>query len=151
MTFDYIMSVDILQRSGGDKAVTVSKAEKAAIALCAAFIIFFVGWFARGVHQGGYYEITTENFLPAEPTAAPSPTVFIPETFVDLNTADLDDLTRLPGVGQSKAQAILDYREANGPFARIEDVMKVKGIGEGIFQQLEPYVTVNTPEGGQAS
>lgn len=129
--------------------MTVSKAEKAAIVLCAAFVLFFSGWFARGLGQEGYYEVTTEALHPAQPTAAPTKAVFVPDVLVDLNTASLDDLTGLPGVGETRAQAILDYRAAHGPFHRIEDVMNVKGVGEGIFQQLEPYVTVTIPEGGQ--
>lgn len=128
--------------------MTVSKAEKAAIALCAAFLIFFAGRYTGTPGRDGYYKISTETHRPAA-TAAPTRTVFVPDVLVDLNTASLDDLTGLPGVGETRAQAILDYRAAHGPFARIEDVMNVKGVGEGIFQQLEPYVTVTTPEGGQ--
>lgn len=129
--------------------MTVSKAEKAAIALCAAFLLVFAGWFARGIDRAGYYEITTEHLPSDQVTAAPTQATFTPEVLVDLNAATLDDLTGLPGIGEAKAQAILDYRTAHGSFSRIEDIMKVKGIGEGIFQQLEPYVTVNSPEGGQ--
>lgn len=147
--FDYITLLTILQCPGGDKAVTVSKAEKAAIALCAAFVLFFAGWCARGVQRGGYYEVTSDALLPrqaASPTVQPS---FVPEVLVDLNTATLADLTGLPGVGETRAQAILDYRAEHGPFEHIEDVMRVKGVGEGIFQQMEAYVTVTVPEGGQ--
>lgn len=142
----------ILQRPGGDKAVTISKAEKAAIALSAAFILFFAGWFARGRLDGGYYSVSVQNLLPNEVTPSPSPTgAFLPEERVDLNTAALDDLTGLPGLGPVRAQAILDYRAAHGNFVRIEDVMRVKGIGESIFQQLEPYLTVSSSPGGEAS
>lgn len=129
--------------------MTVSKAEKAAIALCAAFVFFLAGWFACRVSGGGYYRVTADVPFPAEATPVPTKTVFVPDALVDLNAASLDDLTGLPGIGEAKAQAILDYRAAHGPFRRVEDVMNVKGIGEGIFQQLEPYVTVADPEGGQ--
>ena len=47
---------------------------------------------------------------------------------VDLNTADLEALCTLPGIGEKKAQAILDDRAANGPYERVEDVTRVKGI-----------------------
>lgn len=127
----------------------LSKAEKAAVALCAAFVLFFAGWFVRGVDREGYYEITAENLLPAEPAAPSEEPVFVPDTLVDLNSAAADDLSGLPGIGPTRAQAILAYRDSHGPFTRIEDVMKVKGIGEGIFQQMEPYITVGSPEGGQ--
>lgn len=129
--------------------MALSKAEKAAAALCAALVIFFAGRFSVNADRAGYYEITTERFPSDTVTAAPTRAAFVPDTLVDLNAATLDDLTGLPGIGAAKAQAILDYRQAHGPFSRIEDIMKVKGIGEGIFQQLESYVTVNPPEGGQ--
>ena len=64
---------------------------------------------------------------------------------MDLNTATLSDLTRLPGIGEKKGQAILDWREANGGFETVEELLEVRGIGEGILAQLRPYVTVGTP------
>ena len=128
--------------------MTVSKAEKAAIALGAAFVLFFTGWYARGSARDGWYQVSTQEAVPRQ-TAAPSRTTFVPDTLLDLNAASLADLTGLPGIGPAKAQAILDYREEHGPFRRIEDLMRVSGIGEGTFQQLEPYITVTIPEGGQ--
>ena len=62
---------------------------------------------------------------------------------LDLNTATLSDLTRLPGIGQTKAQAILDWREAYGPFRAVEDLLSVDGIGEKTWETLRPYVRVN--------
>lgn len=146
----FTTATPILQRLGGDKTVTVSKAEKTALALCAAFLLFFSGWFVGGLRRDGSYTVTSDALFPADATAAPVKTTFIPDALVDLNTATLEDLTALPGIGESKAQAILTYRRQNGPFRRVEDVMQVKGIGEGLFQQLEPYITI-TPKGGNAS
>ena len=48
---------------------------------------------------------------------------------IDLNHADAEELTALPGVGAVTARAIVDYREANGPFASLEDLLKVPGVG----------------------
>jgi competence protein ComEA len=62
---------------------------------------------------------------------------------VNLNTASKDELVGLPGIGPAKAQAIVDYRTANGPFKSVEDVRKVKGIGEKLFQQLKPELSVS--------
>jgi len=53
---------------------------------------------------------------------------------VNINTADATELSReLTGVGMSKARAIVEYREANGPFAAPEEILKVKGIGERVL------------------
>lgn len=67
---------------------------------------------------------------------------------LDLNTATLSDLTRLPNIGESRAQDILDWRAAHGGFTSVEELLDVKGIGEGILSQLRPYVTVGTAEEG---
>ena len=61
---------------------------------------------------------------------------------VNLNTASKDELVALPGIGPAKAQAIIDYRTQNGPFRSVDEVRKVRGIGEKLFQQLRPELTV---------
>jgi len=61
---------------------------------------------------------------------------------IDLNKADLQQLQSLPGIGAAIAQRILDFREANGPFERVEDLLKVRGIGEKSFEKLRPYLRV---------
>ena len=65
---------------------------------------------------------------------------------IDLNTASAADLTRLPGIGEKRAQAIVDYRESSGPFQSVEELTEVKGIGEGILAQVYDYVTVGGPD-----
>jgi len=59
---------------------------------------------------------------------------------VNINTADLKQLIKLPGVGKKKAQAIIDYREANGEFASLEDLAKVKGVGKKMLAKLDGKV-----------
>lgn len=61
---------------------------------------------------------------------------------VNLNSADLVMLMTLPGIGESKAQSIIDYREQNGRFSSIEDVMNVDGIKNGLFQKIKEKITV---------
>jgi competence protein ComEA len=61
---------------------------------------------------------------------------------IDLNTATKEELVALPGIGPSKAQAILDYRSAHGPFKSVEEVKDVKGIGAKRFEKLKGELTV---------
>lgn len=62
---------------------------------------------------------------------------------IDINTATAAELMTLPGIGSSKANAIIDYRETYGVFSCIEDLMKVPGIKDGIFQQMKEHIKVN--------
>ena len=66
-----------------------------------------------------------------------------PAQKIDLNRAEPWLLEALPGIGEGRAQAIVDYREENGPFKRIEDVLWVTGIGEGTFENIKDYITVS--------
>ncbi|MGX6962524.1 helix-hairpin-helix domain-containing protein [Vagococcus xieshaowenii] len=62
---------------------------------------------------------------------------------VNINTATLEDLQRLNGVGLVKAQAMLDYRETNGAFQSIEELKNVKGVGEKTFDSLKESITID--------
>ncbi|MCQ2448004.1 MAG: helix-hairpin-helix domain-containing protein, partial [Oscillibacter sp.] len=62
---------------------------------------------------------------------------------VDLNTAEQEDLERLPGIGEELARRILAYREETGGFTSLEELMNVSGIGEKKFAALDGYITVN--------
>ena len=62
---------------------------------------------------------------------------------IDINRAEPWLLEALPGIGEVLAQRIVDYRSENGPFRRIEDLLKVSGIGEATFEKIKDYITVS--------
>ena len=64
---------------------------------------------------------------------------------LNLNTATKDELVALPGIGPAKAQAIVDYRNQHGPFKSVDEVRKVKGIGEKLFLQIKPEIAIGAP------
>lgn len=61
---------------------------------------------------------------------------------VNINTAGFAELDNLPGIGEVKAQAILDYRQKNGLFTALEDLMKVEGISQSLFEKLDGLITL---------
>lgn len=61
---------------------------------------------------------------------------------IDINTADAERLDELPQVGPSTAEAIIEYRQANGPFNTIEELEDVPGIGPSTLEEIEPFATV---------
>lgn len=65
---------------------------------------------------------------------------------LNINDANVAALDGLPGIGPSKAEAIIAYRTAHGPFETIEDIMKVKGIGEAVFAKLKGKISTNGSE-----
>jgi competence protein ComEA len=69
-----------------------------------------------------------------EATAAPA--------LINLNTATAEQLALLPGIGPKVAARIIEYRQKNGPFKKIEDLMNVRGIGEKVFLKMKNRITV---------
>jgi competence protein ComEA len=70
---------------------------------------------------------------------------------ININTADASLLDTLPGIGPTKAAAIIDYRTKNGPFIKIEDIQNVSGIGPTTFANIQSSITVGTVSGGGES
>lgn len=65
------------------------------------------------------------------------------EEKININTADVDTLMTLPGIGQAKAEAIVEYRKNSGGFQRIEDIMNISGIKEAVFTKIKEKITVS--------
>ena len=61
---------------------------------------------------------------------------------INLNSATLEELTTLPGIGDAKAASILAYREEHGSFASIEEIKNISGIKDGVYTKIEAYITV---------
>ena len=75
---------------------------------------------------------------------AQSPSKPASSTPVNINTASATDLEGLPGIGAKTAARILEYRQKNGPFKKVEELMNVRGVGEKNFLKLKPQLTVGT-------
>jgi competence protein ComEA len=80
------------------------------------------------------------------PAPKPTATTAAP---VNLNTATADQLATIPGVGPKMAERIIDYRQKNGGFKKIEDLMNVSGVGEKSFLKMKPLITVTAAKPGQ--
>ena len=119
--------------------------------LLAVVTVLFVG-FTLGLFVGrntgsGTVTLAVPAQMQTAPTAAataaaetvPEETVSFP---VNINTADADTLTALPGIGQVLAERIVAYRRQNGPFRVIEEITKVEGIGEKKAEAILELITV---------
>jgi competence protein ComEA len=84
-------------------------------------------------------------YVPRRGEAAPPPpsgsTPGAAAAKININTASVEELDKLPGIGPAIATAIIDYRTKNGPFKRIEDINAVKGIGDALFEKIKNQIT----------
>ena len=76
------------------------------------------------------------------PATRPSTKAQAAAVVVNINTASVVELGALPGIGAKTAALIVEYRQKNGPFKKIEELMNVRGVGEKSFLKLKPQLTV---------
>lgn len=88
--------------------------------------------------------VATQPVQPVQPVQATQPAQAVAPVKVDLNTADAATLERdLLGIGATKAKAIVDYRQANGPFASVDELLEVKGIGTATLEKNRARLSAN--------
>lgn len=88
----------------------------------------------------GEEEIVTEAAEPEQ--TGPSADEISKPALININTADAEELMMLPGIGEVRAAAIIEYRQNAGEFQKIEDIMNVKGIKTGIFSKINSLICV---------
>ena len=98
------------------------------------------------LQDGQRLEIPSLSGTPGTPSAVTTPAAGTPSVsdgdLVNINTATLDQLDALPGIGLITAQKIIDYRTVHGPFQRIEDIKNVPNIGPVTFDKIKALITV---------
>ena len=111
------------------------------------FAVFTLGFFlGRNGHHGGV-ELSVPAAMQTLPPKVTVPTETAPETQavtfpIDINTADAEQLTALPGIGDVLAKRIIAYREENGSFSSVQGLMNVEGIGEKRMEDILELITV---------
>lgn len=104
---------------------------------------------ARKLNDGEQIYVPTQGeatLIPPPSSSRSNPartsTVSAPAGKININTATLAELETLPGIGATIAQRIIDYRSQNGNFQKIDDLKKVRGIGDALFAQIKDLITV---------
>ena len=115
-----------------------------AVALAALLLILFssLGFMAPGQIKTAAAPAESAALLTGRDEPDRLPTELLPGETVNINTASAEELQLLPGIGEILSQAIIDYREANGPFESVEAVMSVPGIGQGRFEAAAEKITI---------
>ena len=117
----------------------ISRLERFTLCLTALALAFLAGWFFCRQYEA------RRAFVPSVSAPAPVQDALPPEPVrdkININTADAETLTTLPGIGEKRAGDIIAYREANGPFPIPEALTDVPGIGEAILKNIIDRITV---------
>jgi competence protein ComEA len=98
---------------------------------------------ARPLEDGERLDIPYQDgFSPVIPTPLTAPIIESGSELININIASVSELETLPGIGSKTAQKIVEYREKNGLFLSIEDIVNVSGIGPGTYIRIKDLITV---------
>lgn len=128
----------------------LSRYEKVILGLGLAFLLAAGGYCLGGESRARPYQVSvTRADQPVTAAAAESdssrPDSLMEGERIDLNTAGYYDLMRLPGIGEKRARAILDWRREHGSFSAPEQLLEIRGIGEKTLEGLLPYIEPGSP------
>lgn len=118
----------------------ITKTEFLLLAMTLAFLIGLGVLYGQAYRRGesADYTVTTQRVTQEQVTPAWSGPV-------DINTADVEQLQTLQGIGPALAQRIIDDRRENGPYQTAEDLLRVSGIGEKTLEEIRDHITVTSP------
>ena len=126
-----------------------SRFAAAVLGLFTVFVLVCGTWFLARTSSPEPYQVNTVQRPAAEDVFAPEeaeedsrPDSLLPGETINVNTADVYDLQRLPGIGEKRAQDIIAWREEHGPFQTLEELTEVSGIGPVILENLRAYAAV---------
>ncbi len=113
------------------------KAYERALIFAAAVIIAFTAGFIIG-RKTASTRVIVESAPPEVSTVRSASD----KALININTADSEELSSLPGIGETLSEVIISYRDKNGPFKSIGEIINVEGVGPGIYEQIRDLITV---------
>ena len=125
----------------------ISRYEKIALGATTVFAVLCLAVLIGSDRGNGGYTVTAtetaSNVQVLQSETDGVPDSLLPGEKIDLNTAPEEELRRLPGIGEKRAADIVAWRETQGKFTSIEELVQVSGIGQGTFDAIANYITVS--------